>query len=179
MAEEGIWEMSENTEDLITEDWLKTIGFKWHNLDRQPDKHWLLWVGSAQYSNTTCYEDLGIEVAPGMLKSDPEWFCWLRSDSAGRYHRFIHLRHISERRELVAIIEAMIGYPFDPANACGGSLRTPAMAKKLRDELDRLDRRMLAENARYHAWYEKEKDEFVGRPLIEHQQAYLDMRKIK
>jgi len=31
---------------ILTEEWLKRVGFKWHQLDRQPDKHWLLWLGS-------------------------------------------------------------------------------------------------------------------------------------
>lgn len=170
--------MSEQDE-AITEDWLKAIGFKWHNFDRQPDKHWLLWIGAAQYSNTTCYEDLGVEVSPGIRGADDDWFCWLRSDSGGRYSRFIHLRHIRAQRELVAIIEALIGYPFDPANASGGGLRTPEMAKRLRDELQRLDQRMLAQSVPHHTWRNKEKDEYIGRPLQEHQQAYLDARKTK
>lgn len=59
-------------DEAITEDWLKAIGFKWHNLELQPDKHWLLWLGSAQYNNTTCYEDLGVEVAPGMIKGESD-----------------------------------------------------------------------------------------------------------
>lgn len=33
------------TDDPITEEWLKSVGFKWHQFDRQPDKHWLLWLG--------------------------------------------------------------------------------------------------------------------------------------
>src|SRR5580700_3412261 len=78
----------------ITEEWLKESGFRWHRLERQPDKHWLLWLGDAMGDGyMTSYEDIGIEVAP-MFKRQ-EWFCWLRSDCAGQYHRFIHLRHIS------------------------------------------------------------------------------------
>ncbi len=32
---------------LITEDWLYAVGFRWHQLDRQPNKQWLLWLGNA------------------------------------------------------------------------------------------------------------------------------------
>ena len=44
-------------------------------------------------------------------------------------------------------------------------------------EMERMDQRILRENAKYHAWYDKEKDDGIGRPLHEHQQAYLDARK--
>lgn len=161
--------------DHITEDWLKAIGFRWHQLDRQSDKHWLLWIGGAQYSRSTSYEDLGIEVAPTL--TDNEWFCWLRSDAAGRYHRFIHLRHIRTTSELEDIISSLIGYKFDPKNAQGGMLSTPEQTLRMKIEMERLDQRMLRENSKHHPWYDKEKDDSVGRPLHEHQQAYLDARK--
>ena len=32
----------------LTEEWLKENGFKWHQFDRQPDKHWLLWLGHVE-----------------------------------------------------------------------------------------------------------------------------------
>ena len=41
--------------NLITEDWLKANDFKWHQFDRMPDKHWLLWIGGALRSDTACY----------------------------------------------------------------------------------------------------------------------------
>jgi hypothetical protein len=50
----------------ITAEWLKEIGFRWHQLDRQPDKQWLLWIGEAvdQGKNVACFEDLGLELSP-------------------------------------------------------------------------------------------------------------------
>lgn len=161
--------------DLISEEWLQAIGFRWHQLDRQSDKHWLLWIGGAQYSRTTTYEDLGIEVAPTL--TDHEWFCWLRSDAAGRYHRFIHLRHIRSPEELESLISALIGYKFNPDNAIGGTLHSPEQRARMQAEIDRMDQRMLRENSKHHPWYPKEKDEAIGGPLHEHQQAYLDARK--
>src|SRR5579885_196517 len=55
----------------ITEEWLKSIGFRWHQFDRQPDRHWLLWLGGAIGDGAafTSYEDLGIEVAPSLRGS--------------------------------------------------------------------------------------------------------------
>lgn len=152
----------------IDEAWLRQIGFKWHQFNRQPDKHWLLWIGGAMRGRGTfgSYEDLGVEVAPDLSGG---WYCWLRDDSAGRYHRFIHVRHIETRADLTGLIDGLIGYPFDPANAEGGSLRTPEQAALVRAEHERLDRRMNRE--RPH-WYDVEKDDTRGGPLLDHVHAF-------
>jgi hypothetical protein len=45
----------------ITEEWLKLVGFRWHQLERQPSRHWLLWLGGALDDGTVpAVEDLGI-----------------------------------------------------------------------------------------------------------------------
>jgi hypothetical protein len=56
----------------ITEEWLKEAGFKWHQLDRQPDKQWLLWLGRA--IDDADFEDLGIEVSR-TLGDGATWHC--------------------------------------------------------------------------------------------------------
>ena len=64
---------------LITEPWLSASGFRWHQLDRQPDKQWLLWLGSAIEDGLTAAEDLGVEVSrTGRPADGSEWHCWLR-----------------------------------------------------------------------------------------------------
>lgn len=154
--------------NLLSEDWLKANGFKWHQLDRQPTKHWLLWLGSAIGDGAwTCYEDLGIEVAAGY---DGRWFCWLRADTSGRYHRFIHIRHIETVDDLTGLIAGIVGRPFDPAHARYGHLHTPERAAKMRQEDERLDQRLLSERP---GWYENEKDETRGGPLIDHLNAHI------
>ncbi|SLK03616.1 hypothetical protein [Novosphingobium mathurense] len=153
--------------NLLTEDWLKANGFKWHQFDRQPSKQWLLWIGSAMGDKMTSYEDLGIEVAPG---HDGKWFCWLRSDSAGRYHRFIHIRHIESVDDLTGMIAGLIGRPFDPWNALYGHLYTPEQAQRLRSEDERLDMRLRRANPH---WYASEKDHTRGGPLIDHVNAHI------
>ncbi len=121
--------------ELISEDWLMANGFKWHQFDRQPDKHWLLWLGWAVDGGMfTTFEDLGIELAPTL---HGKWFCWLRGDSAGRYHRFIHVRHLQETFEVVRLIEAMTGRAFKPENCSGGILRTQEQADRLRQPTSR------------------------------------------
>lgn len=152
---------------LITEDWLKEIGFKWHQIERQPERHWLLWLGSAMNDRTICFEDLGIEVASGAM--DDAWFCWLRGDVSHRYSRFIHLRHIRTKRDLIQIIEGITGQTFDLANCLFGMLHTADRARQLRAEHEkceaRLDRVLLRDG---HPWREEERDESRGRPTIEH-----------
>jgi hypothetical protein len=161
------------SEDSITDEWLKGVGFKWHQLERQPNKHWLLWLGDAVGQGLfTSFEDIGIEVTSGQylnsageLVGDPKWFSWLRSDAAGRYHRFIHLRHISTRGELIALIEAISGQAWNPSNHLYGSLRTPEQAEGIRRRDQELDRRLTREG---YPWSDLERDESVGRPLPEH-----------
>lgn len=159
--------MSERDE-LLTEDWLRAAGFKWHQLDRQPNKHWLLWLGEAMRGGMfSSYEDLGIEVAT--TSGIGTWFCWLRDDAGGRYHRFIHLRHIETVRDLVGIIEGLTGRPFDSTLCIGGSLRTPEQAARIREADARLDRRFNREGG---AWSPLERDPDGGRPLIDHLEAH-------
>lgn len=151
----------------IDEDWLKQVGFKWHQLDRQPDKHWLLWLGdSAGQGRMTTFEDIGIEVAPNRGE---KWFCWLRSDAAGRYHRFIHLRYLSSRRDLIALVEAISGQNWFPENHLYGSCRTPEQAARIRQRDEELDRKMQREHP---SWYPAEKDPSGGRALPEHLEAH-------
>jgi hypothetical protein len=159
--------------DLITEDWLKSVGFRWHQLERQPNKHWLLWLGeSAGQGRMTWMEDLGIEVAFGAYvgPGQPDnWFCWLRSDAAGRYHRFIHLRHIDNQAELIALVEAISGQTWNPENHRYGTLLTTERAAAARKRDEDLDRRMMREHPK---WSEVEKDDSRGRALPEHLEAH-------
>lgn len=154
----------------ITEEWLKQAGFKWHQFDRQSDKHWLLWLGDALHTFAS-YEDLGIELAPKVPGDAAAWFCWLRDDSAGRYHRFIHIRYLHTIDDLVALIEGIIGRRFDPANSLYGCHRTPEQAARIRQEDQRLDRRLMRSG---HPWSEAENDATRGRPLAEHQAHHIE-----
>lgn len=133
----------------ITEEWLRSIGFRWEQLDKQPTKHWLLWLADACIDPVetsrrmfAASEDLGIEVADDQRGA---WFCWLRADYAGRYSRFLHVRHIAERAELVSLIEAVTGRPFIATDVLYGSFRSPEQAKRLRNDSLRLDRHMALE----------------------------------
>jgi hypothetical protein len=160
---------------LITAEWLASVGFKWHQLDRQPDKHWLLWLGAAvreQDDSLTSFEDIGIELAP-MGGRDVRWFCWLRSDASHRYHRFIHVRHLRTREDLIRLVEAVSGQAWDPANHFYGSLVGPRQAEQYRAEADRLDRQIRRTG---HPWYGVERDDTRGGALPEHLEAHEKAR---
>ena len=159
--------------DPITEDWLRSIGFKWHQFDRQPVKIWLLWLGAVVFKGGMFMgaDDLGIEVA----QNPDDWSCWLRGDYSHRYSRFIFVRSLQTQQELIALIEAITGQPFDSANNFNGSMVTPDVAERRREEekrrAQRLDVRLLQPN-----WRDIEKDDSRGRPLPEHLQAAEDAR---
>lgn len=152
----------------ITEERLANAGFCWSQFDRQPDKQWTLWVGAASDDGPDL-EDIGLELAPGY---DGKWFCWLRSDAGGRYSRFVHVRRLRWWNDLVALIAAISGRPFDPADVFYGALHSAARAERFRAERDRLDRRMLAQ----HTWRTDLKDETLGRATPEHLEAYEGRR---
>jgi hypothetical protein len=155
--------------DAITEEWLKEVGFKWHQFPRQGNKQWLLWLGDAVRDGNSfmSYEDLGIEIGPP-FGDDDKWFCFLRSDAGSLYSRFIHLRHIRYRSDVIEIIQGITGQPWDPANNLYGGMRTPDQAARIRKDNERIDRKMMRERK----WREIEKDDTRGGALPEHLEAY-------
>lgn len=170
--------------DPITEDWLKEVGFKWHQLDRQPDKHWLLWLGDAiraQDDSLTSTEDLGIELAPcwwrnsagGIGGTEGRWFCWFRGDCSGRYHRFIHLRYLHTQRDVIALVEVLTGFSWRPQDHFYGSCCSPPSAERHRAQRSRLDREFREQG---HPWAGVEKDATRGRALPEHLEAHEKAR---
>lgn len=166
--------MSENeeTDVLISADWLREVGFKWHQFDRQPEKQWLLWIGQASGQWGSGTDDLGVELAPGSYDADRDdktgWFCWLRSDSSHRYSRFVHVRRLRTRHEVIRLVEGLTGQDWNPDLHLYGSVHHPKHAAQLLADRQRLDK-VLAE--RGYAWYETEKDDSRGRPLREHMEA--------
>jgi hypothetical protein len=162
--------------DPITEEWLKEVGFKWHQLARQPEKQWLLWLGDVVRDGNgfTSHDDLGVEVAQVSFGNDERWHCWLRADYSGRYSRFIHTRHVSTQQDLITLIEGVTGQQWNPANNLYGSMRTSEQAERIRKDNERMDRRIMRERA----WREIEKDDSRGGALPEHLDAYdkLDLK---
>jgi len=159
----------------ITEDWLRSVGFKWHQLERQPEKMWLLWLGDCTRTTFSSFEDLGIEIASNRdYPIKGSWSVWLRADHAHRYCRFIHIRYITSQEELIALVEALTGQRWNPENNLYGSMRTPEQATAIRKEDERIDIKWLHNN---HKWNSIEKDDTRGRALPEHMQAAIDANK--
>lgn len=147
-----------STNDPITHEWLKSIGFRWAEWDRSGGKHWLLWFGGLHDEPFSSAEDLGIEVAEA---TDPKWGwnCWLRSDFSRKYARFIHIRHIHTQLELRTLVVALSGQPWEPGNHLYGSIRTEREAEYLRRTETRADRAIMKGDK----WTEDEKDESAAR----------------
>jgi hypothetical protein len=144
----------------ITEDALRAAGFKWLEVERS-DRHWLLWIGNATDGS---FDDLGIELCPNR---DGEWYCWLRADYAGRYSRFIHVRHLRSMEDVAALFAGLTGSPWNPENHLYGLAHTSERAEILRVEADRLDRRI----ARQHdnsprAWTSDVAAPDAARPMV-------------
>jgi len=152
------------SDDLITAEWLASVGFKWHQLERQPEKHWLLWLASAydRHGPELC----GVELAPwterGVIL---DWHCWFRSDLAGRYSRFLFIRSLRTQQELIRLIEGVTDLAWHPDDNLYGSMHTPAQAAMLRREAERLDRKWLQQNP---PWRNCETDPTQGGALPEH-----------
>lgn len=149
----------------ITESWLAGLGFQWHQLARQPTKQWLLWIGHAMDASP---DEIGIQVASGAYYPADAWFCWLRSDLGNKYSRFIHLRHLRRKAELIHLIEGLTDRPFTPEHIHYGQLWTPEQASRIAQEDRRLDRVLLQARP---PWRRIEQDETRGGALPEHQEA--------
>lgn len=97
----------------ITEEWLAEVGFKYREPgERQQFRHWTL-----TFSEPDDYGMFIETTMPGWLNAagdhigaDRGWFLWL-----GREHKFIHLRHVWEREEIVAVVEALTGAKWEPS----------------------------------------------------------------
>lgn len=163
----------------ITEDWLREAGFRWSQIELQPSRHWILWLGSCvncdadgKRSRVMDCEDLGVEVSAGGYRDD--WFCWLRSDTAGLYHRFVHVRYLRFTDDLIRLVEGLTGQTWDPQNNWHGVMLHPVHAAQRREERDRLDQKI----ARQSPWYPSEKDGARVRPLTEHLNAAIESGKV-
>lgn len=163
--------------DLLSEDWLKQSGFRWHQLDRQPTKHWLLWLGACMADPGERFysiEDFGIEVAQMVPVSDDRgWHCWLRADTAHLYSRLIHVRTVRTSSELIRIIEGLTGVDWNPSNNLYGAMHPAAGADRIRQDDTRLDRVLV----RQETWNPIERDPTRGGALPDHVAACAEKKK--
>lgn len=137
------------SENLITSAWLLKCGFKWHQLDRQPSRHWTLWIGEVlpdhDRHRSFSPDDFGVELSRGMPGKDDWWFVWLRADYAGRYTRFLCAGHYTTRGQLCDLIAGLTGNAFDRDHTWGGRLLPAEKAKRFQEEGKRLHVEMAAQ----------------------------------
>lgn len=119
----------------LTPEWLGEVGFKWSQEARQPHKHWRLNLGwAADGGMFSTPNDLYVEVTPAWWfnrsgdrvqagTGDP-WHCWIGGDGRG----FVHVRHLQTQSDLIALMEALTGLSWDPANNHYGQMHTPERA---------------------------------------------------
>jgi hypothetical protein len=158
---------------LISEDWLRSVGFKWHTISgRDPNpprdpKHWALWMGNvANYEPGQIWsfhsdEDLGLELTENTSR-DKFWFCWLRADTSSRYSRFLHIRHIRKQADVIQLVEALSGVPWKPENHMYGKIFTTEQVGQIRERDKRLDIRIAKDSQ----WYKHENDDSAARRHI-------------
>lgn len=104
------------TDDLITEDWLKTHGFRLvgGRTDERTKPEVKLrrlaikreCVGDRNIFDSP--DDLCIDIAPNTIKGD--WFVWLHQEEP---YRFIHVRQFKYQADLMRLYEALTGKAFD------------------------------------------------------------------
>lgn len=137
----------------ITEEWLRDCGFKWEQLDRQPSKNWLLWIGLAclDHGQFQSPDSLGIQLCKSTSSAGgiDLWNCWIRSDIVGRYARLIHIRYVYLQSEVESIIAGLTGRTVNWQDSMYGCLYSPLQAEQLRQDRMRLDQRIN------HAWVER------------------------
>lgn len=106
--------------ELITEFWLKNVGFKPHAFGSEPNQHWLLWV----------LEDVGLELSFGREKPRPWWFCWMRGNGPHVPEKLINLRDLSAKHEVIVLVQALSGRRWNPAHHYNGSVWIPKAARQ-------------------------------------------------
>ena len=145
----------------ISEEWLKSVGFRWDEWERSGGKHWTLWFGGLDENGFDSFEDLGLELARA-IRDEWGWNCWMRSDCSHKYARFIHVRHVHTCGDVVQLIVALTGMDWKPENHLYGSIRRQKSADYIRATEKRLDRQIMKTSK----WDEHEKDESQSRPQV-------------
>lgn len=109
-------------EGLSPEEWLKAVDFKWSQQERQPSKHRKLRCnlqGPGQAIETTEVEiarNGWLNDAGDWVGNREQWSVWITD----RFDRTVFLRHVETAQDLVRLIEAVCGYPWNPANHAYG-----------------------------------------------------------
>lgn len=101
-----------STSRLITDLWLHEVGFIPHTVESQVGQHWLLWLGP----------DLGLELSFGRETPRPWYFCYLRTRGDHSPSRFINLRDLTSKHEVIMLVQGLTGRRWNPARHANGAV---------------------------------------------------------
>lgn len=88
------------TDERITYDWLRSVGFRLSHYNLSSTPMMAIEVSSRDESYlelTPCTEDT----------IPPRWFCWLRNDASSMRCRFVHVRYMTARSQVHKLYEAI------------------------------------------------------------------------
>ena len=122
----------------LTEEWLKDSGFKYYQEERQPQKHWQLWLGWGSDYKNSCNDDIGVEVSMAWWFNRNQekigdvdgWHCWIISGKCAR--KLIHVRLIYTENDLINLAMAITGKPWKPENHMYGNCYNDQHAEVVR-----------------------------------------------
>lgn len=96
---------------LITDLWLREVGFLPHYVTNPPAQHWLLWLN----------DDLGLELSFGREKPQPWYFCWVRTRGSHAPANFIHIRYLTSKHEVITLVQALTDRRWNPSTHQNGA----------------------------------------------------------
>ena len=123
----------------LTEAWLSENGFKYYQEERQPHKHWTLWLGWGSEYKNSCNDDIGVELSMAWWFNRNQekigdvdgWHCWIISGRGAR--KSIHVRLIYSEYDLINLVTAITGNEWKPENHMFGNCYTDDHANLVRD----------------------------------------------
>lgn len=133
------------TPALITEEWLRSVGFRKAWMGDQQKPHWLLNCADTRRWMTGS-DDLGVELGPPDERKywenpdeAPKWWCWLRSDFSHSRGRFLFVRYLQTQADVMGLVAGITGLPWNPARHEHGCVRYPGQKMETLGAADAVD----------------------------------------
>jgi hypothetical protein len=121
---------ADSYQELLTAEWLQSVGFRKSWMADRNRPHWLLWCADTR-AFMGGSDDLGVELdgpdTPPHWEENktPKWWCWLRSDFSHSRGRFCFVRYMRTRADVANLVMAITGEPWTPSRHEHGCVRYP------------------------------------------------------